>query len=87
MEKRCTLCQQDIPSLSDFRQHIARDHKYACVEEKCELRFACKQKFEEHTQSAHNIDVRIDRTCPQCQNLIRGMEQQRCSRVYLFLQF
>lgn len=73
VEKRCNLCQQDIPSLSDFRQHMARDHKYACVDEKCELRFASKQKFEEHTLQAHNIDVRIDRTCPQCQNLIRGL--------------
>jgi uncharacterized C2H2 Zn-finger protein len=73
VDKTCQLCQQEIRSLSDFRTHILRDHRFACPFPGCELSFACKPKLEEHTITCHETDIKVDRTCPHCQNTIRGL--------------
>ena len=73
VDKTCHLCRQEIRSLSDFRTHILRDHRFLCPLPSCDLRFACKAKLEEHTVGQHGVDVKVDRTCPHCQNSIRGL--------------
>ena len=81
---------KQIRSLSEFRTHILRDHKYVCNLEECHLKFACKSKLEEHCLTgrvsmdmftvfkysffpAHQTNIKVDRTCPKCQNVIRGL--------------
>ena len=64
---------QQIRSLSEFRNHISRDHKHLCKIENCTLRFACKAKLEEHCLTVHQTNIKVDRTCPKCQNVIRGL--------------
>jgi len=73
VDKTCQMCRQEIRSLSDFRTHILRDHRFPCPIPDCELRFACKPKLEEHAIAAHETDIKVDRTCPHCQNVIRGL--------------
>ena len=54
--------------MTDYYRHIAYAHNWEC--EHCELKFAQKQKLEEHSKAAHNLNIKVDKTCKLCEQVI-----------------
>ena len=69
LDKTCHKCGCVQRGLTDYYKHIAYDHNWDC--EYCELKFAQKQKLEEHVLKAHNLDIKVDKKCKLCEQVYK----------------